>query len=163
MGSTEIQHDEYDLFLSHATPDKEWVLKLVEQLEALGLRVFVDSEEIAVGDNFVLRLSDGLGKSRYMVLVLSSHTDGRPWVEQEWTSYVAGHGPLGRLLPVKIDAVKQPFIQGATQASVYLGFPRNPKYRGENPKYWIQIFFNYSNRCGEPPSPSQLTGGDVSR
>ncbi len=115
MGSIERQQEEFDLFLSHATPDKEWVLTLAERLEARGLRVFVDSREIAVGDNFVLRLSDGLERSRYMVLVLSSHTEGRPWVMQEWTSFMAGHGPLGRLLPVKIDAVELPAILKATQ------------------------------------------------
>ncbi len=83
MGSSERKPEEFDLFLSHATPDKEWVLTLAERLEAYGLRVFVDSREIAVGDNFVLRLSDGLERSRYMVLVLSSHTEGRPWVQQQ--------------------------------------------------------------------------------
>ncbi len=114
MGSTERKQEEFDLFLSHATPDKEWVLTLAERLEARGLRVFVDSREIVVGDNIVLRLSDGLEKSRYMVLVLSSHTGGRPWVEQEWTSFVAGHGPLGQLLPVKIQAVELPAILAAT-------------------------------------------------
>ena len=41
---------------------------------------------------------------------------GRPWVIQEWTSWMAGHGPLGRLLPVTIDAVDLPFILKATQA-----------------------------------------------
>ena len=116
MGSTQQKQEEFDIFLSHATPDKEWVLTLAERLESLGLRVFVDSQEIAVGDNNVLRLSDGLESSRYMVLVLSGHTEGRPWVTQEWTSFVAGHGPLGRLLPVKIDAVELPAILKATQA-----------------------------------------------
>ena len=108
--------EEFDLFLSHATPDKEWVLTLAERLRELGLRVFVDSREIKVGDNFVLRLSDGLENCRYMALVLSTHTDGRPWVLQEWTSFMASQGPLGRLLPVKIDAVELPTILKATQA-----------------------------------------------
>ena len=114
--STERKQEEFDLFLSHASLDKEWVLELAKQLEARGLRVFVDSAEIAVGDNFVLRLSNGLERSRYMVLVLSKYTEGRPWVQQEWTSFMAGHGPLGRLLPVKIDAVELPAILQATQA-----------------------------------------------
>ena len=108
---------EFDVFLSHATPDKPWVLKLKDELEALGLRVWLDKDEINAADNWVLRLSDGLQSSRYMVLVLSNHTaDGRPWVEQEWTSFMGGRGPLGRLLPVKIDAVDLPFILNATQA-----------------------------------------------
>jgi hypothetical protein len=116
VGSIERKQEEFDLFLSHASPDKEWVLTLAERLETLGLRVFVDTREIVVGDNFVLRLSDGLERSRYMVLVLSSRTEQRPWVMQEWTSFVAGHGPLGRLLPVNIDAVELPAILAATQA-----------------------------------------------
>ncbi|MEZ5935649.1 MAG: tetratricopeptide repeat protein [Alphaproteobacteria bacterium] len=108
---------EFDIFLSHATPDKTWVRTLAARLEALGLRVFLDEQEIRAGGNWVLRLNDGLQTSRYMVLVLSDHTaDGRPWVTQEWTSFMGGHGPLGRLLPVKIDAVALPFILNAIQA-----------------------------------------------
>jgi tetratricopeptide (TPR) repeat protein len=107
---------EYDLFLSHATPDKPWVLTLAQRLEALGLRVFLDALAIDPGDNWVIRLNDALECSRYLVLVLSHHTEGRPWVIQEWTAYMAGHGPLGRLLPVRIDAVKLPFILSSTQA-----------------------------------------------
>ena len=57
MGSTEGKQEEFDLFLSHATPDKGWVLTFAKRFEALGLRVFLDSQQIAVGDNFVLRLS----------------------------------------------------------------------------------------------------------
>ena len=110
------QRGEYDLFLSHATPDKPWVLTLATRLEGLGLRVFVDVLEIDPGDNWVVRLNDALERSRYLVLVLSNHTAGRPWVMQEWTSWMAGHGPLGRLLPVTIDAVDLPFILKATQA-----------------------------------------------
>ncbi len=108
---------EYDIFLSHTEADKPWVVTLKAALEALGLRVWLDKDENRAGDNWVLRLSDGLQTSRYMVLVLSDHTaDGRPWVTQEWTSFMGGHGPLGRLLPVKIDALKLPFILNATQA-----------------------------------------------
>ena len=110
------QRGEYDLFLSHAGPDKAWVLTLAKRLEGLGLRVFVDVLEIGPGDNWVIRLNNALERSRYLVLVLSSHTAGRPWVIQEWTSWMAGHGPLGRLLPVTIDAVELPFILKATQA-----------------------------------------------
>ena len=106
----------YDIFLSHASPDKTWVLTLADQLTALGLRVFIDTLELGPGDNWVIRLNDALRDSRYMVLVLSAHTGARPWVLQEWTSYMAQHGPLGRLLPVRIDAVEMPTILKSTQA-----------------------------------------------
>ena len=69
---------EYDLFLSHATPDKAWILTLAERLQALGLRVFVDALAIGPGDNWVIRLNDALEQSRYLVLALSDHTQGGP-------------------------------------------------------------------------------------
>ncbi|MCP4661374.1 MAG: TIR domain-containing protein, partial [bacterium] len=46
----------YDLFLSHATPDKPWVRTLTRELEALGLRVFLDELEIPPGRNWVQAL-----------------------------------------------------------------------------------------------------------
>jgi hypothetical protein len=116
MADAESKQDEFDLFISHATSDKPWVQQFTEQLEARGLRVFLDSQQIAPRDNFVLRLSDGLEKSRYLALVLSNQTDGRPWIAQEWTSFMAEHGPMGRLLPVLLDAVALPSILKATQA-----------------------------------------------
>ncbi len=106
---------QYDLFLSHASPDKPWVRTPHRELQTLGLRSFLDEFEIKVGQNFVLRLSEGLEKSRYLVLVLSSHTFGRPWVDQEWTTFLAERGPTGRVLPVLIEATQTPTILKAIQ------------------------------------------------
>ena len=117
METDDSKRDEYDLFLSYASPDKDWVHSLEEKLKQLGLRVFVDAREIAPGDDFVLRLSDGLRHSRYLALILSTHTQGRHWVFHEVTNYMAGHGPVGRVLPVKIDAVEPPgFLLNATHS-----------------------------------------------
>ena len=49
MGGSEGKQEEFDLFLSHASPDKEWVLAFAERLETLGLRVFVDAREPDMG------------------------------------------------------------------------------------------------------------------
>jgi hypothetical protein len=74
---------EYELFLSHATPDYPWVLKLAERLKALGLRVFLDCQDVGPGDNVVIRLSEALERSRYLALIVSRHTPERAWVKQE--------------------------------------------------------------------------------
>ena len=63
----------------------------------------------------VLDLSDALHHSRYLVLVISNHAENRPWVTQEWTGWIATHGPLGRLLPVKIDDAEVPAILASIQ------------------------------------------------
>ena len=79
----------------------------------------MDSLEIDPGDNnWVIRLNDALEHSRYLVLILSQHTGDRPWIIQKWTSWMAGNGPLGRLLPVTLDAGDLPFILKSTQVSV---------------------------------------------
>ena len=54
----------YDIFLSHARPDKPWVEALNGKLEALGLRVWLDKDEIDAGDNWVIKLFDGLETNR---------------------------------------------------------------------------------------------------
>ncbi|MGH1477945.1 MAG: tetratricopeptide repeat protein [Geminicoccales bacterium] len=106
---------DYDIFLSHEYQDSPWVATLAAKLDAFGLRVFVNQEEIHVGGKGILRLSDGLENSRYMVQVLSDHTVDRDWVAQEWTSFAGGHDPMGRLLSIRIDAVELPTILHATQ------------------------------------------------
>lgn len=101
---------EFDLFLSHASPDKEWVTGLSIALEDLDVKTFLDAKDIEAGENFVLTLSDALKTSRFLVLVLSPHSVGRPWVEQEWTAFVAEHGPSGSLFTLLLDEVDLPTI-----------------------------------------------------
>ena len=99
----------FDVFLSHGTPDKPWVGRLRDELETLGLRVFLDESELKPGDNWTLALSDGLLRSRCLALVLTRETLARPWVEHEWTSFMAEHGPRsGRIIPVLLDPVDLP-------------------------------------------------------
>ncbi len=107
---------DFDLFISHGTPDKPWVVSLANELQRLGLRAFLDERELTPGQNWVIGLGEALSASRYLVLIVSSTSTGRPWVVQEWTSFMAACGPLGRIIPVKIDPVDLPPVLAATQA-----------------------------------------------
>ncbi len=99
----------YDFFLSHGSPDKPWVRTLREELARLGLSAFLDERELETGENWTLRLSRELLHSRVLALVLSAESLNRPWVEHEWTSFLAEHGPTsGRLIPVLLDPVGLP-------------------------------------------------------
>ena len=93
----------YDLFLSHGTPDKEWVRALQKKLEAEGLRAFLDEKDLKPGGNWVIGLSDGLKNSRFLILIITRETLSRPWVVQEWTGYMAKYGPTGRIIPVLLE------------------------------------------------------------
>ena len=115
----------FDVFLSHGSPDKPFVRSLGDALTALGLRVFLDERELKAGENWTLRLSDELLHSRAMALVISAETLKRPWVEHEWTSFLATHGPTsGRLIPVLLDNVALPPFLSPIQA--VKGLHRDP-------------------------------------
>jgi TIR domain-containing protein len=90
----------YDVFLSHGSPDKPSVRTLADLLTQAGLRVYLDERELQPADNWVAGLNAGIQHSRFLVLVITPHTLERPWVETEWTSHLAFHGPTGRLIPV---------------------------------------------------------------
>ncbi len=113
-GSTE--RDSHDLFLSHASADKPWVRTLCQALAGHGLGVFLDEQELRPADNSVLTLDRGVQNSRFLVLIFSQHAAGRPWVEHEWTSFLAKHGPVGRLIVVRLDDTPLPAFLAALQA-----------------------------------------------
>ncbi len=107
----------FDVFLSYGTPDREWVRGLKAELEGHGLKVFQDERDLKPGDNWVLGLSEAMLHSRSMALVLSAETLHRKWVEPEWTSFLAAHGPTsGRLVPILISDVTLPPYLNAIQA-----------------------------------------------
>jgi len=78
--------ERFDLFLSHGTPDPDWVRTLADELTKRGLRVYFDERELEAGKSWVTGLNDGLENSRYLVLIASSTSVDRPWVITEWQS-----------------------------------------------------------------------------
>jgi hypothetical protein len=105
--------DGFDVFLSHASADKAWARTLRDALERLSLRVFFDEGQLRPGANWVSTLSDGVQCSRFLVLVFTPAAATRPWVEHEWTSFMAKHGPERRVLPVLLEEVPLPaFLAG---------------------------------------------------
>ena len=107
---------QFDVFLSHGTPDKPWVRTLVRALEDSGLTVFLDEQAIYPGQNWVVGLSEAVQNSRAFVLVLSQATIERPWVEREWTAYLAEHGPRQLIVPVILEQSDLPAFLKPLQA-----------------------------------------------
>jgi hypothetical protein len=110
--------NDYDVFLSYGTPDREWVRGLRDELEKKhGLKVFQDERGLKPGDAWVLGLSEAMQHSRSMALVLSAETLGRKWVEPEWTSFIALRGPTsGRLVSILLEDVTLPPYLNTLQA-----------------------------------------------
>lgn len=63
----------YDLFISYAGEDREFVNDMACQLRDRGLYVWYDRFRLKLGDSIMKAIGDGLAQSRYGVIVLSPH------------------------------------------------------------------------------------------
>lgn len=74
----------WDVFISHATEDKEAVAEpLRKALVAAGISVWIDNEAIALGDSMRLSMEKGLSMSRWGVVVISPSFLGKYWTQAE--------------------------------------------------------------------------------
>lgn len=74
---------QFDVFISHASDDKEAVVRpLATALQAAGLRVWYDEFELKIGDSLRRKIDKGLANSRFGVVVLS-----RAFLTKGWTNY----------------------------------------------------------------------------
>lgn len=79
-----MMHKEYDVFISHASEDKDDVARPIsEACKALGLVPFFDEAEIKWGDSLVEVINHALGKSSFFLAILSSNSIDKPWPKQE--------------------------------------------------------------------------------
>jgi hypothetical protein len=101
------------VFLSHDSVDKPFVEELKNFLEAGGdIQCWLDKYEIGFGENIVSRITDGLGKSDFLLLFLSPDSLKSRWVEEEWTAIYYSQVNTGqtRLIPVLYGDCQPPSI-----------------------------------------------------
>ncbi|HBE9180504.1 TPA: TIR domain-containing protein [Serratia fonticola] len=80
----------YDLFISHASEDKEeFVRPLAETLESIGVKVWYDEFTLKVGDSLRKSIDQGLVNSRFGTVILSSAFCSKNWPQYELDSMVA--------------------------------------------------------------------------
>lgn len=80
---TPVVEPQYDLFISHASEDKEdFVRPLAETLQDLGVKVWYDEFSMTVGDSLRRKIDSGLKNSKYGTIVLSAD-----FIKKEWTNY----------------------------------------------------------------------------
>jgi hypothetical protein len=99
-----LQSTEWDLFISHASEDKEEIARpLAERLRAEGLRVWFDEFELRVGDSLRRSIDRGLSECRHGVVILSHSFFAKDWPQRELDGLVAratGGGGERVILPV---------------------------------------------------------------
>jgi TIR domain len=74
----------WDVFISHASEDKELVARpLAQLLTGSGLHVWLDENELRLGDSLRIKLDQGLAASQFGVVVLSRAFFAKDWPQRE--------------------------------------------------------------------------------
>ena len=73
----------YDVFICHATEDKEpFVRELAEELSK-SLKVWYDDFSLSLGDSLRRKIDKGIESSRYGVVILSENFFCKEWPQRE--------------------------------------------------------------------------------
>ena len=74
---------EYDVFISHASEDKDDVVRpLANSLREKGVKVWYDEFEMKIGDSLRRKIDKGLANSRFGIVVIS-----KDFIKKGWTNY----------------------------------------------------------------------------
>lgn len=103
---------EYDVFISHASEDKDEVVRpLAHALRDGGLAVWYDEFELRIGDSLRRKIDRGLASSRFGVVVLSRAFFSKGWTNYELDGLVTrAVGGDQVILPIWHDITKQELI-----------------------------------------------------
>src|SRR5690348_13555229 len=145
--------EQWDVFVSHASEDKEQVARpLAGILTRAGLRVWLDENELQLGDSLRRKIDNGLAASRYGVVVLSDAFFSKEWPQRELDGLSAlgstsekvilpvwhgvDHHTIARHSPMLADKLAISTDRGLGQVAVAIisvvrGSPRNDSQTGE--------------------------------
>ncbi|MDD2582705.1 MAG: DUF1883 domain-containing protein [Desulfuromonadaceae bacterium] len=100
---------EYDVFISHASEDKDDVVRpLAVQLSEKGLKVWYDEFEMRIGDSLRRKIDSGLRNSRFGIVVLSKSFFKKGWTNYELDGIVSkANSGEQILLPIWHNITKQ--------------------------------------------------------
>lgn len=100
------------VFVSHSSKDKPFIRKLVADLTAGGISVWLDEQRILVGDSIPERIGQGLAESDVFIIALSENSVSSEWVKRELDSALVGELSKRniRILPMKLSECEIPEI-----------------------------------------------------
>ena len=104
------------VFVSHRHADMEGAIAFATALRERGIDAWLDEWEVVAGDDFVVRMEEGLQSSDAGCVLLSAEGVGDGWMREELSVLTRRAVELGkRLIPVLLDDIpideRPPFLQ----------------------------------------------------
>ncbi|MBQ9040026.1 MAG: toll/interleukin-1 receptor domain-containing protein [Clostridia bacterium] len=100
----------WDLFISHASEDKETLVRpLAQTLMRRGVAVWYDEFSMKAGDSLIACIEDGLHESNYGLIVISPDFLKKNWTEYELRSLITKQVESGnqkKIIPVWHNVTK---------------------------------------------------------
>ncbi|MDH5190675.1 MAG: toll/interleukin-1 receptor domain-containing protein [Gammaproteobacteria bacterium] len=108
-----MNKDTWDVFISHASEDKEdFVRPLAEALANFGAKVWYDELTLKIGDSLSRSIDKGLSQSAFGIIVISPHFLEKQWPEYELRGLVAREMEGGKvILPVWHNVTKSQVLE----------------------------------------------------
>ncbi len=114
VAAKEVRRSEHEhervAFISHSNKDKPFVRKLAADLVASGVKVWLDEQNILVGDSIPEKIAQGLAESDFFLIVISENSVNSAWVKRELNSAIVHEIERRKVtvLPIKLDGAKMP-------------------------------------------------------
>jgi hypothetical protein len=94
-------------FISYSAKDAIIACLTALELEHRGIKVWIDFEKIAVGENLALRISEAIDISDIVIVVWSKNAQSSIWVQREWAAAVVNQK---KIVPLIIDDTPLPSL-----------------------------------------------------
>ena len=116
------------IFLSHNHKDKPFVRQLAADLEAKGVKVWIDEAEIGVGHSLIRKISSGIYEMDFLGAVLSPDSVQSRWVQEELEQalHIQISEAYVKVLPILLRDCK---IPGFLLDKVYADFRDEANYQ----------------------------------
>jgi len=88
----------YDVFISHASEDKEFVRQLAIALQSLGVSVWYDEFSLRLGVSLSGSIDKGIASSRFSLVVISQHFIKKFWPQRELGGLITREIEEGRVI-----------------------------------------------------------------
>lgn len=96
------------VFISHSHENADIAGRIAGALEGIGLRPWIQQQDIGPGDSFIERMGQGLSEASYVLVLLSKASTSSRWVNREWMSALAAGGSV--LIPILLEDCEVPTL-----------------------------------------------------